>query len=80
MLLFKQLPIVSIRKIMMCTLKLSRFLILAATKSDYSVELQAVTDFYKEDICKAELQTQLEILAYMNISKTGDVQGHCGTP
>ena len=52
--------------------KSEQVLILAATKQKYSDELEAVTTFFKDDICETQLKTQLEVLGHMNINKTGD--------
>ena len=52
--------------------KMEQVLILAAMKGNYNEELQTVLEFYQNDFCKSELESQLEILGQMNISKTGD--------
>ena len=51
---------------------MEQVLILAAMKGNYNEELQTVLEFYQNDFCKSELESQLEILGQMNISKTGD--------
>ena len=52
--------------------KLEQVLLLAATNGNYSRELTEVTEFYKDDFNKSDLETQLEILSQMKIDCAGD--------
>lgn len=52
--------------------KLEQVLLLAATKEDYSSELQEVVGFYRDDFDRSDLETQLEIFSQMEIEPAGD--------
>lgn len=52
--------------------KLEQVLLLAATKGDYSSELQEVVGFYREDLDRSDLENQLEIFSQMEIEPAGD--------
>ena len=45
---------------------------MAATNGNYSTELTEVTEFYKDDFNKSDIETQLEIFSQMKIHCAGD--------